>query len=337
MPERGGRSTAFVHPIAAVGPTGEMHLIWGEATAGGSRTSGADQPEPVTRLYHAISRGGGWTAPELIYEAGFIRWHPLSVSRLATDSGGNLHLAFTSRHASGSALTYLKRQGGAWTRNDRIINAAPVYAEVAAGRSGQVVIAFVAPDASTDSPGDVNSVFVTRSVDGGRRWDAPRLVSRSGARQATEPELVWTGDGKLHLFVAKNLSGGQEPEGVWHFSSADGGGRWRGPAPIAVPGRLYGLRAVRGEGSHAVYLATQVETNAGASRLAVVRFDGNAWTAPEFVSPDREGFVPDIALDGEGRLHLVGYLALDPTRAVPDWVLGHSVRSSCRAGTGQQE
>lgn len=325
IPNQAGRQLSMVHPIAAH-VNGEVHLVWGEGEAG------AAAADHATRLYHAVRRHGAWTPPELIYEADFIRWHPLAASRLVPDRDGRLHLAVTSRHAAGSGLIYLKRENGRWSRHEQLLDGAPVYAEVAVTTDGEVVMAFVAPHVAASAPADANSVFVTRSSNGGRQWDKPRLVSLSGTRQASEPELVSTPGGRLHLLVAKNLAGGHQPESIWHFVSNDGGRVWSGPAVVSPGGRPYGLHAVRDDAEGAMYLAAQVEKSGpGGSRLAVLHFDGSTWGTPEHIAPDNDGFLPSLALDAERRPHLVGYVALDPSRRVPDWALARWVRQ-CDAG-----
>jgi hypothetical protein len=318
----------FTYPLAAVGPTGDLHVVWGEPDpeqASPPRYDGS--PGRVSRLYYARRHQGVWTTPQQIYRSSYVRWHPLAVSRLLVDPAGNLHLALTSyQEGKGWALVYLTRGGSSWRAYEKLFERGdPAYADLAVGNAGEPVLAYVAPSV-TSGQEDSNSLFVVRMSAG--RWEDPVLVSLSGRKAVTDPELVKTTDGRLHLMVGKNLSGGVVPDVVWVFSSTDGGRRWTGPSTLKVQGSPHNLRAIAGS-SGEIHLALQADLGE-TIRLLLFHWVGGKWQGPADAAPGMNGLEPDLTRDASGQIHLLSYQARDITGRDPNWVMVHSILAACR-------
>jgi hypothetical protein len=93
---------------------------------------------------------------------------------------------------------------------------------LAIGAAGAVVLAWTTGD---DAKADI---WVARSVDGGRRFEAPQTAAVT-AGYSDAPKLAFDARGTLHLVHAESSGGPLEPSSIRHLTSSDGG-RSFGPA-----------------------------------------------------------------------------------------------------------
>lgn len=284
----------FAEPRAFVDGRGTLHVVWAEPAE--RPVLRVDWPGMIfdyASLWHATyTPRRGWTAPEQVHAGTRISWyHGMGDMVLARD--GALHGITADDAVRG--LYHLTFSQGTW-RPRRIpgIERRPAYASVAVSRDGRVYVPFVAaagsvPSVRSDAAdqgvrSDANSVFLVRSLDGGRTWLSPQLISRSGSRQASQIRVLVAPDGTVHLVWAQNLSGGLTPEVVRHAASRDGGETWSAPDDVDIPDRLGYLQAVL-DPCGAVHMTHEAltyreETDTDESRIWYARWNGG-WTALE--------------------------------------------------------
>ena len=244
------------------------------------------------------------------------------------DASGTLHLSFGAfdRAKGGPIVVYVRSAPEGWhiTELNRpeegetgIHPAGSLYTRLAFGERGEVWLGFVAGARDlSEAPGmrtpDANSVFVTRSKDGGMTWEKPILVSRSGRNQATELQIAVTGQDTLHLVWGKNLRGSHAPQVVWHAVSADGGATWSDPGEIGgayeLPfGPLNPRFFRRGPGYplHLAFRARSQGTGTDESRIYYTWWNGTAWAPPQPLRPERSVVGFDVEVGADGGLHLL--------------------------------
>lgn len=266
-------------PRLAAGPRGELHAVWGERRSNASPRPGA----PPTAVYHAVRVNGAWSTPRELFRT------PHEGMRLpeslVVDGEGAVHVAFAARELVTRRMTvYHARRGpGGWSAPRAV--GAGVDPDLVLGPDGGLHLVFLEGD-TVESRGagrDVNSVFVTRSVDGGAHWSAPVRVSRSGVRPAHRPRLAVAG-GELHLVWLQAMNAADiYPDAVVHARSADGHA-WT--QPVVVSAGVRGLpesleRVVDGGGR--LHLAFRVAAGLGRGpyRPYHAVWEGGRWSAPE--------------------------------------------------------
>lgn len=315
----------FAAPLAAFAQDGRLHLLWAEPSEGMElRDTSRHQPR-LTRIYHAEYWGSAsqvfiegrpllWSTARLIYEASAIQWEGGRGSRAVIDRDGTLHLVF---------YLWGNRQGSVYLRDNprgvreviEFIRFPGMYPELGFGPAGEAYLAFINPN-ETSFERDANSVFVRRSTDGGRTWEAPVLVSLSGQQQAHNVRMAVTPAGQVHLLWLKNRSGGFTPEVIWHSLSDDGGRTWNDPVELVVPGARppFGALSVAADstgGVHAVALFEHTESRHG--RVYYAHWNRQGWSEFCPLEPDYEGFDPVLATDHRGRLHVAWTRVSRPT------------------------
>jgi hypothetical protein len=236
-------------------------------------------------------------------------WNQVQAN-LAFDSAGRLHAAVAD-FAHPGALVHLTHRSGTWHRTE-VATGAAGYSSVATGPDGRVYLAYIGPD--TTHLSDANSVFLVRSPDGGRTWSSPRLISRSGRRQATEVRALVAPDGTLHLVWSQNLSGGLRAEVARHVFSRDRGETWSAPDDLDAPDGFAQLRAVvdRCGSVHVVYTTLSTspknvwEYNRGVERWELwYAYWHRRWQAPQSPFASLNSLDADLVAARGGPLYLL--------------------------------
>jgi hypothetical protein len=294
----------FASPRAFV-DGGTLHVLWAEPGEGARPLLREDWIRLIfdyASLWHAAyTRERGWTEPARVYAGSGISWHH-GMADMVADPAAGLHGVVGDE--TRGALVYLGFSHGAWqSRPVPGIVRRPSYLAIAAS-GGRVYVAYVAADRS--APRDANSVFLVRSADGGRTWLPPRLISRSGANQATQIRAFAAPDGTVHLVWAQNLSGGLEPQVVRHVVSGDGGETWSPPDDVDFPDGLGTLKAAvdRCGGVHVIHEARADAGESEESRLWYARWAGG-WSAPEQPFGDLNSIEADLETGSDGSPRLV--------------------------------
>jgi hypothetical protein len=180
---------------------------------------------------------------------------------------------------------------------------------------------------ASDTVAKTNETFVSRTIDGGATWSAPRLVYGEGTETQFH-QLVATPNGDLlDAFIeAPTLSDRPPlPARLAVVRSTDQGTSWSAPTTAAnisftVVRDPTGKDHVRGTGQGvlaaaspdgAVYICWAEQPSRGESFLSVTRSEdqGKSWSSPRRVVSTSSGqpFVPQIAVAGDGRVGVTWY------------------------------
>jgi hypothetical protein len=170
---------------------------------------------------------------------------------------------------------------------------------------------------------DGTSLLFSRSIDGGRTFSTPRVISASSDQH---PDLAVVIPGPRHalsVMYSATTAGGKAPA-IRITTSHDGGQTF--VAPVTVPGPLATAGAQPYEVSligaaadprtGTLYVAFAEETGSPARLRVVLTHDstGGHWTAPTKVNPapgDPRGdqFQPSVAVTSEGQVYVTYFVA----------------------------
>jgi len=211
-------------PVIAAGPGSRVHLVWGERRANATPRPGGT-PDA---LYYAQSTDGGrsWSAPENVFSSSSDGFFSPPHS-LVLDAEGHPHVVFSSRESERSSVTvkHMERRASGWTEaTDVATGGSP---DLALTGDGELAVAYLTADTTQDER-DRNSLFLSRSTDGGETWGSPQLVERSGFdRPAQSPRLeVGPGRRTLYLGWRRSTDGDLAPDSVFVATSGDEGETW---------------------------------------------------------------------------------------------------------------
>jgi hypothetical protein len=170
-----------------------------------------------------------------------------------------------------------------------------------------------------------DSLFVSRTVDGGRSWSAPARVYGADTESQFQQLLEMRDGSLLDVFVEGTaLAGRQAPARIALARSTDGGHTWSRPVTAARftytvvkdPTGRSGVRATGQSISAAagpdgsVYVAWTEDVLPRPSSLSVARSpDGGAtWDGPvAVIRAMGQPFIPTLATDPQGRIGLLWY------------------------------
>lgn len=293
----------FAFARIATAPGGTLHLVWAEPVAGApdSITAGPLQLWDYTSVWHSLLRRGQWSAPERVYRDTDINWDPVSTSRFTVGVGGELHLAFTAIDSTGRpGVVHLRLYDRQGSRNFIPVHGRPAYVEASVDSEGAITIVYALNH--RDSAGwHTNTLFVTRSNDGGRSWTEPHPVTRPEQGPAYEPRLARGRGDTLHLVWTQSDAADQNATvALWHAASADGGTSWGTPVSYPISGMTHQLQAVAAPcgGLYVVY------SDFSRQALVYARLFGDA--APLMQTPFTDiASNPVLRIDDDGTVHLV--------------------------------
>lgn len=317
----------FAFPRIAADTRGALHVVWAEPAAGTPDDAKvAELSRNVSSLWHAELRGGRWSTPERLYTGIDLNWDPVQTSTLIADEAGTLHLAFAAVDSAGRPeLVHLRWDGSTWSRDGIRMPGAPVYVDLTAGRGGNLVMSYVFHH--RDSLGShTNTVFVTRSRDGGRTWSAASPVSRPAQGPGYEPRLARGRGDTLHLVWTQHDSvDDSRSVALWHTRSADGGASWEPPVHHPVSGMTHQTQVLAAPcgGVHAVF------SDFGSQSMVHARLTaGGAEMRTPFAGITGN---PVLRIDARGTLHLVWTetTVTSPTASTWNVRLLHSTLPAC--------
>jgi hypothetical protein len=300
------RGMAFAYPLATAGKDG-LEMVWGEGPAIDPRRPGV-WPPAITELWRAVYTPNiGWSPAQQIFRAPNINWTKWGIDRLPAaagrpaffaapisdpSAGGILLVRAASRDSVSTSVIHRPRGGGG-----------VAYTAIARNSVGDLLMGFIAADVTTVGH-DENSVFVTRSTDGGITWTSQALVSRSGTHQASQVRAVTDGP-TFHLVWLQALSGEQAPEVIRHISSTDGGETWSKPDDVPLPKGVELLRVAADRcGVHAVVESYGNYTGLGASLFYAHASRDSLWSPMSEPFPGQLISGPDLVTGNDGIVRL---------------------------------
>lgn len=293
-------------PVAGVDGGERMHVYWAERHYGKAADSTPSEFTQVYRVSQAFSTGGGdglsWSSPELVYEAPRVDWTRGRGLSVVAGADSSIHIVFpVQRHVP--TIVHLREKTGRIRTITEFIGDLSVYADIAAASTGQMYIAYVAPDVTRREP-NANSVFVRRSDNSGYSWGEAILVDYSGYNRAHDIRVVVAPDGTVHLVWLKNVTGSVIPEEVWHSYSRDNGRTWT--VPTALPNssnpRQISLAIDMFGAIHTVFSR---QDKSGLTKLMYGRWTTEGWSETCALDAQFEVVSFDALLSVEGRVHLV--------------------------------
>jgi hypothetical protein len=171
-----------------------------------------------------------------------------------------------------------------------------------ASQGERMIVAFTAADRawarSPENPTheDVNSVFIRVSRDGGKNWEAPRLVQRGGQTPAHQLRALLSADGDLHLLWKQPSAAGSV---IRHVMSDDDGVHWTGPEDLPAPA-LDNLGAVLDACGRIQLVAEDLRQGLQGISIVGATWEKGRWSEVTVLTPGMEALDPDIRLTGEG-------------------------------------
>jgi len=302
----------FAYPKGVFDSKGVYHLVWGEPANPDSVTwrYGA----LITSLWHAAFEHGHWGAPSKIIDAVSVHWSTEAGS-MAVDSRDRLHIVAPTEIRPGAVVLLHSVSGHpAWIHHE--IPWPTAYASIVAWRRDSLVVCFAGADPSRR--GDVNSLFITISADGGSTWSSPELLSHGANRVAVAPLMIVAASGELDLVTGQFGQGGGSIDVLKRWRSHDGGRNWL-PLHDAPLNRAQVIRFVamstRCGVLEAVVESLMVEGNVLRPVLDEVPWDGDRATTTQLFVDFRAA--TSAALSGDGdRIRLIAAVANPPATSV---------------------
>lgn len=237
------RVRAFIG-VRAASHAGVAHVFWA-----GSADTSAHQWQHLNALWYARFDGDRWTEPEMVLADTTVLWASQSTSVVIADGRAHLTAPLNEGILGGNVLHVVRDAHGRGTAKRLGFQA--LYTHLAAYSDGTLVLATI-----SGARPDRAQVLIRRSTDGGRSWDAPTVVYRSGLGTAYDPRLVVTPDGSLYAAWIVEAPGVPGRAASIHASvSTDRGTTWRGLAAATAAPEVRDLWAVAdGQGTvHIVF------------------------------------------------------------------------------------
>jgi hypothetical protein len=147
------------------------------------------------------------------------------------------------------------------------------HSGLSADEDGDLVLLY---DGAT-TPGGRQSIFASRSTDGGLTW-SPRVAVSAAGEQSVQPAVEQTGEGDVRAFWSTTAGGNHDRWNVWYRRSLDGGQNWSVPVKLSDAAGGAGYKTATG--FHEVYgdYGEIAVTSAGDSFAAWG--EGFSWTGP---------------------------------------------------------
>lgn len=248
-------------------PGGAFLAVWFGGTA-----EGRDD----VAIWGAHRDPGGWSAPRLLAKVDDRpHWNPV----LFAAADGRLHLFFKVGRTipAWETWTMVSADGGRrWTTPRPLVSGdrggrGPVKNKPIRLADG-TWLAGASIETSTHW-----DVFVDRSQDEGRSWQASPLVpldhAQCDGRGVIQPTLWESEPGHVHMLVRSTCGR------IWRSDSADGGHTWCQLYPLDLPNNNSGLDLVRLDDGALVLVCNPVATRAR-TPLSLLRSSDNGHTWP---------------------------------------------------------
>jgi hypothetical protein len=275
-----GRFT-FGFPRALVDGRDRLRLLWAEPDVVDTSVSAMEwfHQRPTTLWAAMLSPDSGWSQPEVILRDAGLRWgfgYPIGGG---STTDGVVHFALTLRDGAAGRLVHLSRRNGVWNVGEIPSRRGGAYVGLAAdGHHLAVGYVSTAPGSRSDH----NSVFLSRSMDGGVSWTPGELVSRSGETPAYDLLTLVAGDDTEHL-IWKQLRSSGLPV-LRHVSRAPSDDAWSVPSDLELPADAHNFRAITGP-CNTVHVVFEHRINDSESHLDYVAWQ-NGWGKVDHVVRD---------------------------------------------------
>lgn len=313
-----------------------IHLVWADQST--DTEFGVENPPPFNASNYVLysyrnQNRETWSVPDTLYHTPkrSLRFSPNLISK-----DGSLYFVFTAfdtTYTQSVEVTFIKeRKKDQWKPH---IPAALLGADgdLEILDDGTFFLSYIRPDtawAQNNLSGDVNSVFVKTSSDGGKTWNESR-IQRSGTTPAYSPKIETDGSGNVHLLWRQDTVGDRNADNLAHSWTADGD-EWTEPGIL-----ISSSEAGRGY----IYNYDTVATNSGAVHVLFVRkaglgispggiyhayWNGNSWkiSEPLFDFPGLSHLAVTYD-ESKKQLHLVFTAVPDNREQEYPWELYYSV------------
>jgi len=246
----------------AVDGDGAVHVVWLAHAGAAPRTS-------PTEVMHRVLRGGGWSAPRVLYHEAnrwgmHVRW-----LAAATDARGEVRVLFAPE---GRGFGHLRLRGGTASEPAFLDHDGNMMAFSASAPGAPLEMAYIGERVSRERPRAANDVFV-RPLSARGAWGASTEAYYGPDRFSHYPQLVIDRRGVRHLFWLEDVDGSVNPEAVYASTSADGV-TWSRPVDVTpvqvrggVPLRLFAAI----DGTDRIHLLVRYAT-AGPPRVQLAYF-----------------------------------------------------------------
>lgn len=288
--------------LAAVGTDGAGD-VWATNSQLGSLDLVFAEPSP-------------WSEPVIVSKG---QAYP-AVPSVATDAQGWLHVLWSEGSLSGeagTALTYARWDGTAWTSPAAVLRSAD-------GKSDQPALVTVGDRLhAVWSSGQGGEVLYSRAFAGDAHaasgWSEPFPLPSPG-EVGSRPHILVSGDGVLHVVYAVPVNEGR---GIYHTRSADGGETWdpaRQVFDAAAAGWLMAdcpQAAADTQGLlHVAWVRSGVPGAGSAQGVYYANSadGGDIWSAPFEIAAGSHAW-PQAAAGAPGQVHLVWH----ESGAQPAW------------------
>lgn len=286
---------------------GIVHALWGERIGYGSLVNPAS-------VFHSTAAGGGWSTPDTV-------WFGTGAAavgmpnRMVSDPSGRIHIVMTpgidetnANDPEARKFVHLVWERGSWSSPHTVYYGGE--ADLVIDSSGHLLAVYVTGDPrGGESNRDVNSVFFTRSDDGGVTWSWPQRIVRGGREAAHDPRIIIAGDERIHvIWTRATEQSGIMPVKIEHSYSTDGV-CWSDP--IEVTPSLSGFPLISevvpddGGGLHLIFHHQRGGLGGRPFRAMYVYWDGFSWGDPfPLFGAEEVGLTIGVARDPGGTLHV---------------------------------
>jgi|GEM_PF-6320951 hypothetical protein len=268
-------------PAVAVGSDDSVHVVWYAAYKAAQYKS----------IFYAVSRDRGttWTRPEVVtakMSPGVYTWPSLTL-----DKENRPHVVFSDPQGSKAGFYSTKDASGAWKMPVKISDSSTPKDTVGIefnpylGPNGALFVFF-------DSSGNLGTVRVNRSDDGGASWTGLSTPATTGSR-VLWPSMTFDRAGNSYLTMTLNSGSAFK---IW-ILKRDPSGNWSKPdidnlfPPEKVKGYMRSSLTIDGDDNLHVFVEGSPESRANWDiwHTSASLSDLNAWEQPRRISDQTKG------------------------------------------------
>lgn len=272
--------------------SGRSYAFWGERRVSVKPPVAPSDGLMSDLIFSESSEGNHWSPGQSIYHVSSnsltsLMWVPVSGT---VDNNGTVHIAF---YTSTPYRIHYSNQpsGGSWSSFRTLFTGFDPY--LTSDSEGILYMAFLGNDTTKHTP-NLNSVFFSKSTNGGRNWETPTLVHLGSEQHGGQRPQIWvTNNGRINIMWQAYSNYGQQlaPDQLWHIWSADGGSHWS--TPTQVPGMptgqlIYSISGVKlpNDNYYIAYVTWNYPSDPNQSTLYVRHWDENnsMWSRPKILA-----------------------------------------------------